>query len=247
MAIVPKNSNQGWLLIEKDGRYTLPSEWRTELTRVFSRTYPGYRLVLSTIRDASLWNQVENSTEERLLRFEVALRSAETTPANKGAEGFSRGMVEVQKRIFHPVQSKAEGRRLRELRRAFTRNLTPQGLVEIALPLEADDLSDDRVKIRLRDDVHEIKATVLNDDGIERTIVFEGLDAQQTFVIENSGGLDLGSDQFAQECRTAVKDLATAGGVTLPPHWEAGRWTHPVDAPAVRIYSDDNVDPETTG
>lgn len=240
MAVVPKDSNQGWLLVEKDGRYTLPTEWRKELVTQFSNTYPGFRLVISTVRDASLWNQVENSTEERLLRFEVSLRSADTTPASRGAEGYTRGMVEVQKRIFHPVGNPAAGQRLRVMRRAFTRDLTPEGLVEISLPLEVDDLSDDRVKIRLRDDVEEIKATVLNDDNIERTIVFEGLDAQQTFVIENSAGEDVAEEVFARECRIAVRDLASTGGVTLRPGWEATEWGHPQDGPSVRIPVDDN-------
>ncbi|MGF0313100.1 hypothetical protein [Rhodococcus sp. IEGM1428] len=241
MATVPKDSNQGWLLIEKDGRYTLPTEWRAELIKQFALAHRGYRLVISTVREASLWSQVENALEEgRLVGCEVAIRAPTTTKSSEGAQGYSRGMVEVNRRIFQASGGLLPGRRLRLFRRNFTRQLADGGLREIDLPLEVDDLADDRIKIRLRDDVVEIKATVLNDDGRERTITFEGLDAQQYFVMTGTTDEPPSQDKFVQECRTAVRDLAKAGGVTLAPGWEATTWKHPADAPVMQIAVDEN-------
>ncbi|MCZ9635277.1 hypothetical protein [Rhodococcus sp. BH5] len=239
-AVIPNNSNQGWLLVEKDGRYSLPAEWRKELIRQFAATYRGYRLVIGTVREDSLWRQVENAMEEaRLLGFEVALRSPDTTAASGGAQGYSRGMVEVNRRIYKAVDGPLPGVRLRQFRRPFMRQHTADGLREIEFPLETDDLADDSVKIRFRDDVVEIKATVLNADGQERTIAYDGLDAQQSYVMEGTADGQPSQEKFRRECRTAVTDLAKAGGVTLQPGWESTEWTHPDTAPRLQIRVSD--------
>lgn len=241
-AVVPRDSNQGWLLIEKDGRHTLPTAWRDELIKKFAQAYHGYRLRIGAVREASLWSQVENALDEnRLIGFEVAMRSGDTTPA--GAAGFERGMEKYQRQIWRTTGDPLPGRRLRIFRRLFTRNLTSDGIREIEAPIETDDMADDRFRIRLRDDVAEIKATVLNEDGVQKTVVFEGLDPQQTVVIEGTSDGHPDQGRFTAECRTTVADLARSGGVSLPPGWDTGTWEHPSDAPRMEVKADDS--PET--
>ncbi|MGP4054146.1 hypothetical protein ACTWP6_04870 [Mycobacterium sp. 4D054] len=238
-AVVPKDSNQGWLLVEKDGRHTLPTAWRDELIRKFAETHHGYRLRIGTVREASLWSQVENALDDnRLIGFEVAMRSGDTTPA--GAAGFERGMEKYSRQIWRTAGDPLPGRRLRIFRRQFTRNVTSDGLREVEAPIETDDLADDRFRIRLRDDVAEIKATVLNHDGKPKTVVFEGLDPQQTVVMEGTSDGHPDQGRFVSECRSTVADLAQSGGVALPPGWDTGSWEHPADAPQMEVRADES-------
>lgn len=247
-AVVPQNANQGWLLVEKEGRHTLPTEWRDELMRAFGRTYHGYRLRIGTVREASLWSQVENALDDnRLLGFEAALRSADNPSSTGHAAGFERGMVRLDRQIWRTAGDALPGKQLREFRRRFTGTRTPGGIVQVDAPIEVDDLSDDRFQIRLRDDVAEIKATVLNADGIAKTIVFEGLDPQQTIVMAGTSDGQPSQDRFASECRGTVADLATSGGVSLPPGWDTGDWEHPTDAPRMEVKADDSPDSSQAG
>jgi hypothetical protein len=243
-AVVPKNANQGWLLIEKDGRHTLPSEWRKALSTTFAETYRGYRLRIGTVREASLWSQVENALDDnRLLGFEVALRSPDNSSPSRHAAGFERGMVKAERQMWRTAGDPLPGRQLRLFRRTFTRNRTSDGLRQIDAPIDVDDLSDDRYQIRLRDDVAEIKATVLNDDGVQKTLVFEGLDPQQTIVMAGTSDGQPSQQQFFSECRSTVADLARSGGVALAPGWDTGSWEHPADAARMEVRIDDS--PET--
>ncbi|NKS67629.1 hypothetical protein GS461_21350 [Rhodococcus hoagii] len=213
MAVVPENANHGWLLIEKDGRHTLPTEWRKELIKQFATVHKGYRLAISTIREESLWSTVENALDEpRVLGFEVAVRA----PDGRSAHGYTRGMAEVNRKAFRSTDGPVPGRALRMFRRNYTGTQGPKGVREVDYPMEHDDLSDGDVKIRLREDVVEIKATVINAQGLERTIVFEGLDAQQTFVMEGTSDGQPSQHKFETECAAVVSDLASSGGVPIP-------------------------------
>ncbi|AOE44061.1 hypothetical protein SEA_BLINO_45 [Gordonia phage Blino] len=237
-AVVPENSVVGWLLVEKAGRHSLPTEWRKELQRQFAGAYRGYRLEIGIVREMSLWAQVENALdEERLIGFEVAYRSASTT-AGSGAAGYERGMEKYERRMWRaPADQPKKGRKLREFRRAHTKTLI-EGTREIELPFEADDLSDDRYTIRLRDDVAEIKATLYNSEGQPKTVVFEGLDPQQTIVMEDTALAPPDQDRFDTECRSAVRDLAASNMVGLAPKWDTGDWVHPEDAVKLEVKSD---------
>ncbi|MGQ4600383.1 hypothetical protein [Nocardia sp. R6R-6] len=239
-AVVPYNSNQAWLLIEKNGRYTLPTEWRKELAQQFATAYRGYKLRISTVREASLWSQVENAVDDnRLVGFEVALRSADTPSATSQAAGFERGMTKQTREIWAATDAPVPGHILRRFRRRYTRMRTPEGIRQIDAPLEVDDLADPRFQIRLRDDVAEIKATVLTEDGLSRTIVFEGLDPQQTYVMDDTSLGSPTQDRFIRDCRTAVGDLARSGGVALPPGWDSGDWSHPDTAILMEVKPSD--------
>ncbi len=240
-AVVPQNANQAWLLVEKDGRHTLPSEWRTELVKRFGEVHHGYRLVIGTVREASLWNQVENTNDPRLLGFEVALRSPDNPSATQHAAGYERGMVRVDRQMYLTPGDPLPGKRLREFRRRFTGNRTAHGIMEVDQPLDYDDLADERFHIRLRDDVAEIKATVLNEDGVRKTIVFEGgRDPIQTIVMSGTSDGPPSQDRFATECRSTVADLARSGGIALPPGWDTGEWEHSADTPRMEVRIDDS-------
>jgi hypothetical protein len=240
-AVVPKNANQGWMLIEKHGHHTLPSEWRDELVKRFVEAYHGYRLVIGTVREASLWSQVENSTDDRLLGFEVALRSPDNPSATGHAAGFERGMVRVDRQLYHVPGDAVMGKRLREFRRKWTGTTTPSGIIEIDEPLDYDDLADDKYQIRLRDDVVEIKASVLNARGEPKTIVFEGgRDPVQTIVMSGTSQGQPDRDRFVSECRSTVRDLAQSGGVALPQQWDTMEWEHPADAVAMEVKVDES-------
>lgn len=238
MAVVPKDANHGWLLIEKDGRHTLPTEWRKELIKQFAKVHPGYRLVISTIREESLWSSVENAMEDpRVIGFEVAMAVRE--PDGRSPQGYTRGMVGVNRSVFMSAGGPLPGFRLREFRRRFTGRQTAEGVREIDYPLDYDDMSDGDVKIRLKDDVVEIKATVVNAQGAVRTIAFEGLDAQQSFVMEGTSDGPPLQEKFVLECAAAIADLATSGGVPLPPNWNTSDWTHPATARQIRVEPND--------
>lgn len=236
-AAVPQNSVVGWLLVEKSGRHTLPTEWRKELQRQFAGAYRGYRLEIGMVREMSLWAQVENALDdERLIGFEVAYRSSSTTQGS-GAAGYERGMEKYDRRIWKaPADQPRKGRFLREFRRAHT--TTHDGSREIELPIETDDLSDERYSIRLRDDVAEIKATLFNSEGKAKTVVFEGLDPQQTIVIQDTVLAPPDQDRFDAECQSAVRDLASSNNVGLAPGWNTGDWEHPADAITLEVKSD---------
>ncbi|MGV9923390.1 hypothetical protein [Nocardia rhamnosiphila] len=239
-AVVPSNSNQAWLLIEKNGRYTLPSEWRKELSQQFASAYHGYRLRLSTVREASLWSQIENALDDdRLVGFEVAFRSASIPSATTQAAGFERGMTKQTRETWATTGGPRSGRILRQFRRRYTGIQTPEGVRQIDAPLEVDDLSDPRYEIRLRDEIAEIKATVLTADGASRTIVFEGLDPQQSYVMDDTSLTRPSQDRFIRDCRTAVGDLARSGGVALPPGWHSGDWSHPETAISMEVEISD--------
>jgi hypothetical protein len=235
-AVVPKNANQAWLLIEKGGSHSLPTEWRDELVKQFAKAYHGYRLVISAVREASLWSQVENSSSDRLLGFEVALRSPDNPSTTGHAAGFDRGMLRVDRRLYHVPGDAVMGKRLREFRRSFTGRRAPTGIVEVDEPLDFDDLGSDKYEVRLKDNVVEIKATVLNARGEPKIIVFEGgRDPVQSYVMAGTSQGQPTQPQFAAECRSAVKDLAQSGGVALPEKWDTGAWEHPADAVAMEV------------
>lgn len=240
-AVVPENANQAWLLIEKDGNHSLPSEWRDELVKRFAAAYHGYRLVIGTVREASLWSQVENSASDRLLGFEVALRSPDNPSATGHAAGFDRGMVRVDRRMYHVAGDAVMGKRLREFRRRYTGRRAPTGIIEVDEPLDFDDLTSDKYEIRLRDDVVEIKATVLNARGEPKTIVFEGgRDPIQSYIMTGTSQGQPLQPRFVSECRGVVKDLAQSGGVPLPQGWDTGAWEHPADAAPMEVNANES-------
>lgn len=247
-AVVPENSNQAWLMVEKDGNRSLPTEWRDELVKRFAAAYRGYRLVIGTVREASLWSQVESSADNRLLGFEVALRSPDNPSSSGHAAGFEQGMVRIDRRIYQAAEPGGViGKKLREFRRAFTGRRTPHGVLEVDEPLDYDDLADERNQIRLRDNVVEIKATVLNAEGRPKTVVFEGgRDPVQTIEMAGTSSGIPSQDHFVTECQSAVRDLAQSGGVALPSGWETGEWTHPDNAPRMEVRASDSPDASST-
>lgn len=236
MAVVPKDANHGWLFVEKDGRHTLPTEWRKELIQQFAKTHKGYRLAISTIREESLWAQVENALDEpRVVGFEVALRA----PDGKSPHGYTRGMAQVDRQVFRSTNGPVLGRVLRQFRRNYSGIRGPEGVMETNLPVDYDDLTDGNVKVQLMDGVVELKATLLNDAGVERTVAFEGLDGQQTFVMTGTSDAQPSQEKFETECAAVVSDLATSGGLSMLPGWDKPEWTHPLNAPTMKVIPDD--------
>lgn len=243
-AVVPADANQAWLLVETHGHHTVPGEWRTELADQFKAAYPGYVLGISQVAEMSLWTQVENSVDPRLLRFEVVRRSADG--AGDHSAGHPAGMVEYNKHIWEAPEPRP-GEALRALRRSFTRAKTKSGLVEITAPMEVDDLSDPDVTIDLDDGVMEIRARVLNSKGEPKTVVFDGREPRMSFVIEGVDAVPPNKKRFLREVRSAVEDLATGGGVSLPQGWDTGEWAHPDDAPELEVSPSDQPSTDQEG
>ncbi|MFT3660371.1 MAG: hypothetical protein QM809_02925 [Gordonia sp. (in: high G+C Gram-positive bacteria)] len=234
--VIPKNANVGWLLVEKDGRNSLPVEWREEMRRQFKATHAGYRLIVGTVREASLWSQVENAANEgRLLSFESATRSAKATTGTAGYQ-----VEEVQSRTFLASGEPLPGRALRQWRRE--RTVTLEGTTEVTLPDDVDDMSDDRYRVKLRDNIAYLKAVVFNHDGKPKTVTFEGLDPVQTIDIEDTATARPTQTRFMTDCRSAVKDLAVSSGIHLGSGWDAGNWKHPKNAPRLEVTNDDSSD-----
>ena len=231
-AVVPKNSNQAWLLVEKAGRHTIPTEWRTELTDTFKEAYPGYLLKISPITELSLWAQVENSADPRLLTFEAVMRDSDS--GGDHSTGHPGNMARYETQVWHSDRA-TQGTFLRELRRMFTKEKTKSGLVEIDQPLDFDDLSDPDVKVVLRDDVRQIKARVLNSEGRKKTVIFDGREPQMTIMMDGVFDISPSETKFWEEARSVIVDLATNGGVSLAPKWDTGEWEHPDSAIKVEV------------
>ncbi|MFV8173817.1 hypothetical protein [Mycolicibacterium peregrinum] len=237
--VIPKDFNQGWLLVEKSGYHSVPTEWRQELVRAFKAAYPDYALKISTITEMSLWSQVENSTEPRLLAVEVIMRSSDSSGDHSA--GHPANMATYDTHVWEAVHAQP-GRVLRQLRRRFTRRKTKDGLVEITQPLDVDDLSDDDAKIELKDDVRQIKARVLNSEGRKKTVIFGGREPTMTIVMDGVFDLSPSATKFWQEARSAAVDLAISGGVSLAPKWDTGEWEHPENAIKVEVSLTDEPD-----
>lgn len=246
-AVVPKNSNQAWLLVEKAGRHSIPTEWRTELASAFKDAYPGYVLKVSPITELSLWSQVENSTDPRLLTFEAVMR--DSSSGGDHSAGHPGNMARYDTQVWHSDKAR-QGTLLRQFRRMFTRKKTLNGLVEIDQPLEVDDLSDPNVNIVLRDDVRQIKARVFNSEGKKKTVIFDGREPQMTIAMDGVFEISPSETKFWEEARSVVVDLAANGGVSLAPKWDTDEWEHPDNAIKVEVsphdvpVHEDNHSPE---
>ncbi|MGW4097156.1 hypothetical protein [Mycobacterium sp. NPDC004974] len=235
-AVVPNNSNQAWLLVEKAGRHTVPTEWRTELSNAFKQAYPGYLLKISPITELSLWAQVENSTDPRLLTFEAVMR--DSSSGGDHSAGHPGNMARYDTQVWHSDKAR-QGALLRQFRRMFTRKKTPTGLVEIDQPLDVDDLSDPNATIVLRDDVRQIKARVFNSEGKKKTVIFDGREPQMTVVMDGVFDISPSEVKFWEEARSVIVDLAANGGVSLAPKWDTEEWDHPENAIKVEVSPSD--------
>ncbi|NKR72893.1 hypothetical protein GS492_09585 [Rhodococcus hoagii] len=246
-AVIPKNSVTGWILVEKDGGDSLPSEWRAELVRQFKIRHPKFKLVVSQVRSASLWREVENALEEeRVLSVEVAMRAEDKDPSATTGRGFPREALASTTDLYLPPHGKkGKGAFLRSIRRAFTfAKSATNGIIEIDLEDDLDELASEDLDVRLRSDVLEITARVTTDNGKRRkTIRFSGIrEPFESYLVEGLSDR-ITPLRFADECRAHVKDLALEGGVTLAVGWDTGDWEpESILAPMEVNASDDEAE-----
>ncbi|MGN0100713.1 MAG: hypothetical protein ACI39C_07220 [Dietzia sp.] len=236
--VIPKNSLTGWVLVEKDGVDTVPGSWRSEFATHFRDRHPGFKVVFSNVRTASLWREVENAIDDpRVLWVEVAKRddSDDLSPNTRGAV---RGVTRSTTEVYQPVGGRSGGAMLRAIRRKFTKLKNDNGLVEIDLYDDQDDLADEDLKIDLVDDVLEITARVLDEDGRPKTVRFSGArEPIETYVVDGVQAGTLTAAQMRVEAYRHVRSLATNASVELGADWNSGEWDTDLDTDAMEVMA----------
>lgn len=244
VVVVPQNTYSGWMFVEKNGRHTIPVAWRDDMVRQFREHHPGFKLVISQVRTAGLWAEVEEDDDvARVLSVSVEKRGDDEKFTIDAQRGSQISVGTTNRKIFSRPEA-MNGSALRGIRRRFTKT-TRSGTEEINLSLDVNDLDQTKYAVTLAEGVLELKARLLTAEGHEKTVIFNsGREPHETYPVDGVPAGRLSAERMRTESLRHARDLAKSTSVSLAADFATAEWDTEAELPAWERHSEGADDAE---